>query len=264
MALERYNLPKPSYIYPDWPAPSNIKAFSTCRFGGFSLPPFDSFNMGQHVGDNPLLVDKNRQLLPNSQNFTWLKQIHGSVCLDLDNIDLKVNLKADACFSKTSHRVCAVMTADCLPILLCDESGTSVAAIHAGWRGLADGVIENTVSKIALSSEKLLAWMGPAISQDQFEVGHDVKEVFKDFPHAIKKNELSGEDKYFVNLYQIASDKMRLLGINQIYGGQYCTYQQQNLFFSHRRVTKQAKLDPSIHPSLPITTGRMVTAIYIQ
>lgn len=251
-----------NYIQPDWPAPSSVRAFTSCRSGGFSQPPYDSFNLAQHVGDDQNVVNKNRQLLPNYQNFIWLNQTHSNICVDLDNSEnvAEVAIQADACFSTMQSQVCAVMTADCLPILFCDQQGTCVAAVHAGWRGLADGVIENTVSKMPVNANTLMAWMGPAISQRHFEVGKEIKETFIDYPQAFNHNNQTSADKYFANLYQIAKQKMFSLGITQVFGGEYCTYQQDDLFFSHRRATHQAPSQAN-----PIaTTGRIVSAIYLN
>jgi YfiH family protein len=249
------------YIQPDWPAPNNIRAFTSCRSGGFSQPPYDSFNIAQHVGDDQYLVNKNRQLLPNHQNFIWLNQTHSNICIDLDESRALAELpQADACFSVRESQVCAVMTADCLPILFCDQQGSCVAAVHAGWRGLADGVIENTVSKMPVSAKTLMAWMGPAISQRHFEVGKEIKERFADYPQAFSRSSQVVEDKYYANLYQIAEQKMLALGITQVFGGKYCTYQQEDLFFSHRRATHQS----SNEPNTAATTGRIVSAIYLD
>jgi YfiH family protein len=251
-----------NYIQPNWPAPNNVRAFTSCRSKGFSQSPYDSFNLAQHVGDDKYLVNKNRQLLPNYQNFIWLNQTHSNICADLDMIGnvIDATLEADACFSTKKSQVCAVMTADCLPVLLCDHQGTCVAAVHAGWRGLADGVIENTVSKMPVQAKNLIAWMGPAISQRHFEVGKEVKERFTDYPQAFSHNNQNTEDKYFVNLYYIAKQKMFNLGIPQVFGGESCTYQQADLFFSHRRATHQVANGANQIP----TTGRMVSAIYLD
>jgi YfiH family protein len=251
-----------NYIQPDWPAPKNVKAFTSCKSGGFSQPPFDSFNIAQHVGDDQSLVAQNRKLLPNYQNFTWLNQTHSNICVDLDmnGDDTNSFLQGDACFSGRKSQVCAVMTADCLPILLCDQQGTCVAAVHAGWRGLADGVIENTVLKMPVNVKVLMAWMGPAISQRHFEVGKEIKDTFINYPLAFKNNTQATDKKYFADLYYIAKQKMFALGITQIFGGEYCTYQQDDLFFSHRRSTHQA----SNTSNIIATTGRIVSAIYIN
>jgi YfiH family protein len=251
-----------NYIQPNWPAPNNVRAFTTCRSGGFSTPPFDSFNLAQHVGDDQDLVKRNRQLLPNHQNFTWLNQIHSNICVDFDvhNTDSDSVIQADACCSSLVRQVCAVMTADCLPILLCDLHGTSVAAVHAGWRGLANGVIENTVSTMPVYPENLIAWMGPAISQKHFEVGKEVKETFIDHPQAFNEIHQSTDDKYFANMYFIAKKKLNDLGIKKVFGGDYCTYQQADLFFSHRRASHHV-----LNGSSPIpATGRIVSAIYLD
>ncbi|MFT6989782.1 MAG: YfiH family protein [Paraglaciecola sp.] len=252
-----------NYIQPDWPAPNNVKAFTSCRSGGFSRAPYDSFNLAQHVGDDRYLVNKNRQQLPNYQNFIWLNQTHSNICVDLD-VNSNGNVadtmfQADACFSTMKSQVCAIMTADCLPILLCDQQGTCVAAVHAGWRGLADGVIENTVSKMPVDTKALMAWMGPAISQRHFEVGKEIKEAFIDYPQAFIDNSQTTDNKYFADLYDIAKQKMFALGITQVFGGEYCTYHQTDLFFSHRWATHQAMSGAS-HIA---TTGRMVSAIYL-
>jgi YfiH family protein len=236
-----------------------VRAFTSCRSKGFSPLPYDSFNLAQHVGDDKYLVNKNRQQLPNHQNFIWLNQTHSNVCvdLDMDGTVIDATHAADACFSTRKNQVCAVMTADCLPVLLCDYQGTCVAAVHAGWRGLAEGVIENTVSKMPVHAKNLIAWMGPAISQRHFEIGKEVKETFADYPQAFSQNT---ENKYFANLYYIAKQKMIDLGIPQVFGGEYCTYQQADLFFSHRRATHQVAKEENSIPS----TGRMVSAIYLD
>jgi YfiH family protein len=251
-----------NYIQPDWPAPNNDKAFTSSRNGGFSQPPYDSFNLAQHVGDAQDLVNKNRQLLPNYQHFTWLNQTHSNICVDLDkSVNVAdATIQADACFSSKKNQVCAVMTADCLPILFCDQQGTCVAAVHAGWRGLADGVRENTVSTMPVNSKSLMAWMGPAISQRHFEVGKEIKETFIDYPQAFSRNSKMPENKHLADLYAIAKKKMFALGITQVFGGDYCTYQQSDLFFSHRRATHQA----SPEAKNIATTGRIVSAIYLD
>ena len=200
-------------------------------------------------------------MLPNYHNFVWLNQIHSNTCIDFDVDENTANtaLQADSCLSSKKYQVCAVMTADRLPILLCDKQGSCVAAVHAGWRGLADGILENTVSKMPVDTKSLMAWMGPAISQKHFEVGKEITKVFFDYPQAFVKNLHSSDDKYFANLYQIAKQKMFAMGIPQVFGGDYCTYQQNELFFSHRRATHQNLNESNFAPK----TGRMVSAIYL-
>lgn len=260
--LNSAGLPQSSFILPDWPAASNVVAFTSTRTGGFSTTPFSSLNLAQHVLDAPDTVEQNRALLPNHKNYFWLTQTHSTICLDLDQVDktLSGTVEADACYSKQKKQVCAVMTADCLPILLCDKSAKTVAAVHAGWRGLANGVIENSVNKMNVAPKYLMAWMGPAISQKYFEVGQEVKQVFSQYPQAFKLNTNAAEEKYFVDLYQIAKQKLLALGIQDIYGGEYCTYANENQFFSHRRVTHQGHVEGE----KVITTGRMVSAIYLD
>lgn len=237
-----------------------MQAFTSCRSGGFSAAPFDEFNIAQHVGDDVSSVEKNRQLLPNFQRFVWLNQTHSNICVQLDqNTKQQNTIQADACFTNTKQQVCAVMTADCLPILFCDQQGTSVAAVHAGWRGLADGVIENTVQSMSVEPTQLLAWIGPAISQANFEVGSEVKAAFAQYPQAFIHSQQPNNDKYLADLVLIAKIKLAALGINHVFGGEYCTYADEELFFSHRR---------TVHHTLKkantvATTGRMVSVIYL-
>lgn len=245
---------EPIFILPKWSAPSHIHAYTSCRSGGESLPPFDTFNVGLHVGDDPVLVARNRNKLPNSGRFQWLNQTHSNMCVELPQIDTHA-LVADACFSYQEKQVCAVMTADCLPILLCNTQGTLVAAVHAGWRGLANRVIEQTLESMDCDNSSILAWLGPAISQQHFEVGEAVKQAFIEFPHAFVKsiNYSNTEPKYLADLYEIARQKLASLGVLNVSGGEYCSYHQESLFFSHRRATHQGLK----------TTGRMVSAIFI-
>jgi len=155
-------------LVPDWPAPENVKALQTTRHGGISAAPYDSFNLGMHVGDAPLAVAHNRQLLAPlmPSEPVWLEQVHGTVVANADAAECRV--QADACIARQRGSVCVVMTADCLPVLLCDEAGTVVAAAHAGWKGLAAGVIEATVKEMGVAPHKLMAWFGPAIGQQAF------------------------------------------------------------------------------------------------
>ncbi|MEP0354511.1 MAG: peptidoglycan editing factor PgeF [Paraglaciecola sp.] len=247
----------PCFIYPDWPAPKNIKAYVSTRKGGFSRSPFDSFNVGQHVKDDVTIVNKNRSLLPLHENITWLNQTHSTTCINLD-IPQPIQVEADASISRTKHQVCGVMTADCLPVLLCDKKGTIVAAVHAGWRGLAAGIIENTIIAMNSKSSDIIAWLGPAISQEYFEVGKEVKAAFDKYPDAFVAKDSVKTDKFLTDLYLIAKQKLQFLGIDNVYGGDFCTYGQKDCFFSHRRATHELN-----DGSGPATTGRMVSAIYI-
>ncbi len=224
------------------------------------MPPFESLNVGQHVGDCAVNVAKNRQMLPNHERIVWLNQTHSSICVNLDSVAEHSDelLAADASVSTIQNKVCAVMTADCLPILLCDKKGSVVAAIHAGWRGLADGVIEATVEQMAVLGKNLMAWLGPAISQPNFEVGVEVKQSFAQYPGAFKANTRTDAEKFFADLYLIASEKLHQLGVKNVYGGEFCTYQDSQRFFSHRRATHQHANSNQV-----VSTGRMVSAIYL-
>lgn len=239
------------FITPDWPAPVKVNAFCSTRGGGFSHGPYGSLNVGDHVGDDINLVNANRDLLPYTQDIVWLRQIHSATCIELTSSS-KQNIAADAGYTTKAGIVCAVMSADCLPVLLCNKSGTLVAAVHAGWKGLAAGIIENTLRKFAGKKNEILAWLGPAISQAHFEVGENVHTAFTDYPEAFNRGKQPG--KYMADLYQIAREKLTAGGVNDIYGGNHCTYAQSELFFSHRRSTQQGL----------IHTGRMVSAIYLR
>jgi hypothetical protein len=227
-------------IVPGWPASANVKAFQTTRLGGVSVAPYDSLNLGDHVGDAPLAVERNRQLLgallPSEP--AWLEQVHGIAVADADSAECLP--RADACIARRPGPVCVVMTADCLPVLLCDKAGTVVGASHAGWKGLAAGVIENTVHSMGVAPENLLAWLGPAISQAAFEVGAEVREAFiKADPQAasafIPSPSQGGGEKYLADIYELARQRLRALGIAEIYGGDRCTYSEPEQFFSYRR-----------------------------
>lgn len=225
------------YITPDWPAPANVRAMQTIRSGGVSQAPYDTMNLGLHVGDDPLRVNHNRQslsaLLPTEP--VWLEQVHGTVVANADAAACRV--VADASIAHHRGSVCVVMTADCLPVLLCDEDGTVVAAAHAGWRGLCDGVIEATVQAMGIAPHKLLAWLGPAISQKHFEVGAEVRAAF--IAHHAQAQEAfvaqDGSGKYLADLYLLAHQRLHALGITAIHGGNRCTHGESDCFFSYRR-----------------------------
>ncbi|MCR4303772.1 MAG: peptidoglycan editing factor PgeF [Gallionella sp.] len=245
-------------LIPDWPAPINVRALQTTRQGGVSASPYDSLNLGGHVGDAPLAVARNRILLNNllPSEPVWLEQMHGTVVASADNASCLP--QADACIARHRAAVCVVMTADCLPVLLCDAQGSVVGAAHAGWKGLAAGVIEATVQAMNVAPHNLMAWLGPAISQQAFEVGDEVRTLFVDaHPQAAAAFTLSpsrgeGVDsflpfgervpvraregvKYMADIYALARLRLNALGITQIYGGEYCTYCDSESFFSYRR-----------------------------
>ncbi len=243
-----------NFIYPNWPAPSNVKALQTTRVGGFSVAPFQSFNLAMHVGDDALVVAKNRQLLSDflPSEPVWVNQVHGINAIDAAKATCLEN--ADASFSHQKNVVCVTMTADCLPVLLCDTKGSVVAAVHAGWRGLCDGVIESAIAKMQVPNVTILAWLGPAIGPDSFEVGDDVRFSFMEkSPQALEAFTEKGQGKWLCNLYQLATQRLHALGITQIYGASinenFCTFKQPNQFFSYRRDQ---------------TTGRMASMIWIE
>jgi hypothetical protein len=223
-------------IIPDWPAPANVKSFQTTRLGGISSAPYDSLNLGDHVGDQPLAVARNRMLLNTllPSEPVWLEQVHGTV---VANADLASCLpQADACIAQHRDAVCVVVTADCLPVLLCDTRGSIVGAVHAGWKGLAAGVVEATVQEMKVAPQNLMAWLGPAISQQAFEVGAEVRTLFMDAdPQAAAAFIPGRQGKWLAGLYALTRLRLNALGITQIYGGGYCTYRERERFFSYRR-----------------------------
>lgn len=239
----------PPLIYPNWQAPKGVFAFATSRLGGVSEPPFDTFNLGDHVGDNPQHVAENRQRLPDWQNIYWLEQVHGTDCVEAGMDSCSEPHKADASYSREKGVTCAVMTADCLPVLICNNEATVVAAVHAGWRGLADGIIESSVATLGCPSEDLMVWIGPAISQSCFEVQDDVVNAFKGYERAIKESGNPG--RWLIDMPAIAVKKCQALGIKKIFLSGYCTYSRQDLFFSHRRTSHYGRSQ----------TGRIVSGI---
>ena len=239
---------KPEFIIPDWPAPAHVKSLQTTRIGGVSTGRYASLNLGDHVKDNPLHVAHNRQslspFLPTEP--VWLQQVHGIRVIDASTSSCLE--AADASFATRKEVVCVTMTADCLPILLCDEAGTAVAAIHAGWRSLCDGVIEATVNAMSIEAGRLMAWLGPAIGPDAFEVGSEVREQFMAQDMHAETAFCPHGDKWLGDLYTIARQRLNTLGIHQIYGGGRCTYNESDTFFSFRRDGD---------------TGRMATMIWL-
>ncbi|MGL4859866.1 MAG: purine nucleoside phosphorylase YfiH [Enterobacteriaceae bacterium] len=242
-------------IIPQWPAPTNVFACSTTRQGGVSLPPYDSLNLGAHVDDNPDAVAANRQRLLQwariTQPVRWLEQVHGTEVINLDQTPF-TQRQGDAAYSEQPGRVCAVMTADCLPVLFCSANGDEVAAAHAGWRGLCAGVLENTLSCFRTARKHILVWLGPSIGPNHFEVGREVREQFvcqhREAAQAFIVSDAEN-GKYQANLYLLARQRLAAAGVEQIYGGDHCTFSEQNYFFSYRRAR---------------ITGRMVTLIGLR
>ncbi|MCG2577324.1 peptidoglycan editing factor PgeF [Dechloromonas sp. XY25] len=236
-------------LIPEWPAPANVRALQTLRTGGCSRAPWNSLNLGDHVGDDPGRVAFNRASLRERlpAEPLWLSQVHDTAVVDAASAEQRV--AADAAVSRRPGSVCAVMTADCLPVLFCDRAGTIVAAAHAGWRGLLDGVLENTVAAMQVPPGDLLAWLGPAIGPQRFEVGDEVRAAF-----VARNAEAAGcfaaqaEGKWLANIYGLARLRLARLGITQVSGGDACTVSDAERYFSYRRDG---------------TTGRMATLIWL-
>ena len=226
------------WLEPDWPVPPGVRVISTLRQGGISEGRYASLNLGDHVGDHADRVAENRKRLSDSGVLpakpNWLQQVHGVAVADLDKPDLEQ--PADAAVTRQVGRVCAILTADCLPIMLAAVSGEVVAAAHAGWRGLAGGVIESTMKALRLPGEQVQAWLGPAIGVEHFEVGAEVREVFlvgnEAAEAAFRPNE---RDRFLADLALLAKLRLESLGVRRIFGGTECTYANPHRFFSHRR-----------------------------
>lgn len=232
-------------IKPTWTAPSNVYAYTTTRHDGVSTGPYASLNLGLHVGDDKEHVLQNRESLkkylsiPNEP--VWLNQTHSTNVVIAENYTS--NEPADASFTRQTGVVCAVLTADCLPILICNTHGTEVAAIHAGWRGLAAGVIENTLAQLKSDRSDLMAWLGPAIGPTAFEVGEEVRLAFIEHDSQAEAAFTPSPNKrWLANIYQLATLRLNSQGINHISGGLYCTYTQPEFFYSYRREPKSGRM----------------------
>lgn len=235
---------------PDWDVPTNVRALQTMRTGGVSVPPWDSFNLGDHVGDAPVAVAANRRslrtLLPGEP--CWLNQVHGACAVDVDARPEAVT--GDAAYSRRPGHVCAVMTADCLPVLFCDRRGAVVAAAHAGWRGLLAGVLEAAVAAMKVDPGNVLAWLGPAIGPRCFEVGGELRAAFlaADAAAALAFSPLSS-GKWLCDIYLLARQRLQALGVAAISGADACTFSEPARFFSYRRDGR---------------TGRMASLIWLE
>lgn len=240
-----------SLIIPEWPAPANVRACSTTRTGGVSQQPYDSLNLGGHVADEPEHVLKNRHLLCDIAGLPamplWLNQVHGTHIVTLPYTGTSFP-QADACYTRAEGQVCAVMTADCLPVIFCSKDGREVAASHAGWRGLCAGVLENTLATFRSSPEEILAWLGPAIGPQAFEVGPEVRDAFIAHDPAAAVAFVPYQQKYFADLWMLARQRLARAGVTAIYGGGRCTYSESGSFFSFRRES---------------VTGRMATLVWL-
>lgn len=225
-------------IYPDWPAPPGVHAVTTTREGGVSTAPYDSLNPASHVGDRSQAVQQNRWIiqqrlhLPNQP--AWLNQVHGELVVAAAGAGECPT--ADASYTDQRQVVCAVLTADCLPVLFCDRDGSRVAAAHAGWRGLAGGVLESTVKTLGTEPGQLMAWLGPAIGPDAFEVGADVRDAFIDLNSAtIDAFSSRAKGRWLADIYHLARIRLHEAGVTAIYGGGFCTFTDEKRFFSYRR-----------------------------
>jgi polyphenol oxidase len=230
------------WIIPDWPAPTWVRALSTLRTGGVSVAPFGSLNLAAHVGDVPTHVAENRQRLLEAARLPgepcWLTQVHGADVCDLDAADVPARgaAEADAAVTRVAGRVCAILTADCLPVLLVTEDGDAVGAVHAGWRGLASGVLEAAVRGLRTDPARLLGWLGPAIGPRHFEVGPEVREaLLASDPGARRVFVTNNRGRFMADLAELARRRLERLGISRIYGGGECTYADADRYFSHRR-----------------------------
>ena len=239
---------EPHVLLPDWPAPAGVKALTTLRRGGVSRVPYADWNLADHVDDDPEAVRENRRLLRERFRLpaepVWLTQVHGSSLVDAARASAPA--QADGSYATTPGAVCAVLTADCLPVLFCSLDGQRVAAVHAGWRGLAGGVLEAALD--ALGPGEYLAWLGPAIGPAAFEVGPEVRNAFLAFqPTAAAAFQETRPGHWLADLYGLARLRLAARGLDAVYGGEHCTFREAERFYSYRRDG---------------VTGRMATLIW--
>ncbi len=233
------------WIKPDWPAPANVRAFVTTRLGGVSAGEYASMNLGLDSGDDAANVARNRLIvravLPSPP--VWMKQVHGIEVADLDRIAPGEAPRADAAVTGEAGRAAAVLTADCMPLFLCDAAGKRVGVAHAGWRGMAAGVIEATVGALQSDPRGILAWMGPAIGPAAFEVGPEVRAAFVEVdPRAHTAFTPDGRGKYRADLYRLARQRLERAGVRAVFGGGFCTCREAERFFSYRRVPASGRM----------------------
>jgi len=240
------------WIIPQWPAPGNICAVTTTRVGGHSNFEYATMNLGDRTEDNIVSIAKNRnelyKLLDLPCEPTWLYQTHSTKVLRLYE-DTNFNHNADASYTTIENKICVVLTADCLPLLICSKDGSVVSAIHAGWRGLADGIIESTISTLLQNAhcrpENLLVWLGPAIGPGIFEVGEDVYQAFTSYSVKARnafRNIPFHEEKWLADIYALARQRLEDSGVVDIYGGDFCTATQYEKFYSYRRDGKTGRM----------------------
>lgn len=247
-----------SFIVPEWPVPPNVRAIVTTRVGGVSVAPFDSFNLAFHVNDNAVAVVENRRKLLVALNEIapcgppqWLQQVHGTDVVDaFSEPKLRAQTVPEADAVTTTHRglPCVVMTADCLPVFFSDRNGNRVAVAHAGWRGLCNGILENTLARFTNPAE-VMCWLGPAIGANAFEVGAEVRDAFmKVDKSAASAFVAKANGKYHADIYELARQRLVKAGIGMISGGEMCTVSDSERFYSYRREQ---------------TTGRMASIIWL-
>jgi polyphenol oxidase len=253
-------------LRPDWPVSASVRAAMSLRSGGISLAPYDALNVGAHVGDDPAAVAENRHRLRDALDLpaepAWLEQVHGTAVADLDAAITRtaapvgpnatahstdavranaaarntVPIRADAAVTRNSGHVCAIQVADCMPVLFATADGSAIGAAHAGWRGLAGGVLEATVMAMRADPAHLFAWLGPAISQKRFEVGDEVRAAFLDGnPKAAAAFTQNARQRWQCDLYALARLRLAALGVRHISGGDWCTHDDRSRFFSFRR-----------------------------
>jgi len=243
-----------AFLTPDWPAPACVRALTTLRTGpGMSLAPFDSFNLGDRCGDDPTAVASNRAALQGALALTsmprWLRQVHGNTVRHVDAIEPPEPPEADAAITDQAGIALAILTADCLPVLLCARDGREVAAVHAGWRGLAAGVIEATIAAMRTAPDHLLAWIGPAAGPSAYEVGEDVRAGLAIDEASLRAFTPTRPGHWLCDLPLLARQRLNARGVNSVHGGQHCTISDQARFYSHRRDGR---------------SGRMATLIWIE
>lgn len=240
-----------SWIVPDWPAPATVSCLLTTRLGGVSQGAYASLNLGDHVGDDPAAVARNRALVTERVvRPLWLEQVHGTDVVNAARAISASPSQADAAFAREPGVACVVMTADCLPVLFCDRSGSVVAAAHAGWRGLLAGVLEETVRSMAVPGAELMAYLGPAIGPQAFEVGDEVRSAYVavDAQSSVAFTP-AAPGKWLADIYLLARQRLAGQGLTQVLGGTFCTFSDAQRFFSYRRDGK---------------TGRMASMIWLK
>ncbi len=239
------------WIIPDWPAPQRVRACSTTRQGGHSVAPWNSLNPAAHVGDTPAHVMHNRQHIAETLALSampqWLDQVHGNAVVRLPAAS--VLPQADAAITRESGVVCAIMTADCLPVLFCSKDGSEVAAAHAGWRGLCNGVLEQTLAQFHCPASEVYAWLGPAIGPNAFEVGAEVRQAFMAHDACAEAAFRPAGGKYFADIWLLAEQRLVNAGVTSVSGSRRCTFTEEHDFFSFRRDG---------------VTGRMATLIWLR